>query len=75
MKRVFVIAIIFFAGLSFFSCELEDDCAMCKEVTTDADGNVVEEKDAVEYCGTALDEIEAQEPVTIGGLTTQWECE
>jgi hypothetical protein len=73
MKRLFIIVAVVFVGFAFYGCE--EDCAMCHEVTTDADGNVIEEKDAVEYCGTELDEIEAEEPVTIGGLTTQWECE
>lgn len=73
MKKGLIIVALIFAGFAFNSCE--EDCAMCREVTYDADNNIVSEGTSKEYCGTELDEIESEEPVTIGGLTTKWECE
>ena len=73
MKKVFIAVAFVLAGFAFNSCE--EDCAMCREVTYDADNNIVSEGTPKEFCDTKMDEIESQEPVTIGGLTTKWECE
>ena len=76
MKRLIIIlSVVFIGAIVMSSCE-EDDCKMCREVTYNSDGTVFEDNNTPEeYCETELDEIEDQEPVTIGDLTTRWVCE
>lgn len=54
------------------SCDLEI-CKVCTQVVTQ-NGNVIEEKNEATYCGAELITIEATPPVTVGNLTTTWEC-
>ncbi len=66
------------ALLFIYACELDEECKHCKTVTYEKDnGNwvVVEESAAEEYCGDALEDIEAEDPVIVGDTKTQWECE
>ncbi len=73
MKKIVMYATGFLLlSLATTSCELER-CKICKQVVYD-NGNVIEERNEAEYCGTELLQIEATPPVTIGNLTTRWEC-
>lgn len=71
MVRLIILA--FFAAFLFSACQ--QDCKDCKSVTTDANGNVIQEGQAKEYCDTDLEAKENEPPVTIGDQTTKWVCE
>ncbi len=69
--------ILIMSIMFIYSCELDSECKYCKTVTYEKDnGNwvVVEESAEEEYCGEALDEIEAEDPVIVGNNKTEWEC-
>ncbi len=55
------------------SCELQNDCMMCKKVTYE-NGVKVSETTPVEYCDDELDKILDEKDVTIGNRTVRWEC-
>ncbi|NOZ45359.1 MAG: hypothetical protein GXO79_01105 [Chlorobi bacterium] len=61
---------LFFTGLIISSCT---DCKECRYVVKSND-TVIEEGEWVEYCGEELDNVENEEPVTVGGQTSEYEC-
>jgi len=75
MKRRYIIV----AGLVFLllalvpACDLLEECGTCELVTIDADGNKTYGTPLL-YCGDQLEEKLNSEPVTVGGITTYWEC-
>lgn len=73
LSIVLVISITFVTGLFFHSCE-EEDCANCKQIKTDTDGTETTLK-TVTACDEELADLESEDPVTIGGTTTEWVCE
>ena len=62
-------------AFGLFSCALDEDCKNCRAVTTDANGDIISETSAAEYCGDALELKENEESVTVGDETTKWVCE
>lgn len=62
-------------AFGLFSCEPDEECKNCRAVTTDANGNIISETSAAEYCGEALETKENAEPVIVGDETTKWVCE
>ena len=75
MKKIIqrILIILFFAAL-IPSCELLEDCKSCTVVTND-NGSISYAPTSLTYCGDKLTEIEAEDPVNIGGgKTTYWEC-
>ena len=68
-RRIFL---VLFVVALVPSCELLD-CKDCSYVTYE-DGVYVSETPSIPYCGTALADKEAEDPVTIGNRTTQVEC-
>lgn len=73
MKYLFLLLFASFALISMSSCT--KDCKECKSVTTDAQGNVIQEGSSSQYCDEALDNKENEQPVTVGDQTTKWVCE
>ena len=75
MKKKYIYAFSMIAlGLTLFSCEVST-CKECEVVTYDANtGDEISRQSAVEYCGDALNDIEGQDPVVIGGKRTVYEC-
>ncbi|MBI5540834.1 MAG: hypothetical protein HY951_12295 [Bacteroidia bacterium] len=75
MKKIALLTLALFLGTFVFtSCQ--KDCKSCKTVTTNnSDGSQVQAGSDAEYCDTALDEKESQEPVNDGSTTTKWVCE
>lgn len=71
MKNLFIF--LFFSIFVFYSCQ--EDCKDCKSVTTDNNGNVIQEGTPKEYCDQDLEQKENDPPVTIGDQTTKWVCE
>jgi len=54
-------------------CDLLDECGTCELVTIDADGNTTYGT-PLPFCGEQLAEKRDKPPVTVGGITTYWEC-
>lgn len=72
MKRVLLYAAGFvFIAISFTSCE--KSCKICQQNTYNSSGLVTAGTET-EYCDAALLRIEATPDVTVGSLTTKWEC-
>jgi hypothetical protein len=75
MKRKLLFAAGFlFVAWAATSCEALSDCKFCKTVATDSSDGSVNEGSETEYCGAALIAIEAKSPVTVGHVTTTWQC-
>ena len=55
------------------SCELLEECGTCVLVTVDSDGNETLGT-PLPYCGDNLVEKQNSSPVTVGGITTYWDC-
>jgi hypothetical protein len=72
-KRIIHIgAVALFALGLLTSCDLIEECGTC-ELVTESNGSV--NKGIPLYqCGDALKEKEDQAPVTVGGVTTYWNC-
>ena len=72
-RNLFFAAIILFVIGMLPACELIEECGTCVLVTVDSDGNETETA-PVPYCGDALTEKKNSSPVTLGGITTFWDC-
>jgi len=72
-RTIFIGAVTFFALGFLTSCDLIEECATCELVTEHADGTITKGTPRPE-CGEDLKEKEDQSPVTVGGVTTWWEC-
>ncbi|MCK4748798.1 MAG: hypothetical protein KAT15_17210 [Bacteroidales bacterium] len=55
------------------ACELLEECGTCVLVTVDSDGNETLGT-PLPYCGDNLVEKQNSSPVTVGGITTYWDC-
>jgi len=65
-------AVTLFALGLLTSCDLIEECGTCEMVT---EANGIETRGApIPYCGDELKEKEDQGAVTVGGVTTWWEC-
>ena len=67
-----VVMVVFALGL-LPACEILEDCGSCTLITEDADGNVTEGT-PLPFCGDAYKEKQDEPPVTVGGITTYWDC-
>lgn len=61
-----------FTGL-LSSCEFLEECGTCELVTVNADGTETLGT-PLPFCGDALIEKQNSQPVTVGGITTYWQC-
>jgi hypothetical protein len=74
MKKILIItAVIALAGLLIVSCSKDKTCKTCK-LNTYVNSSMTQEGEAVEYCGSELDKIELEPPVTVGNTTTKYVC-
>lgn len=55
------------------ACNLIEECGTCELVTEQADGTT-SYGTPLPFCGDDLKEKEDASPVTIGGVTTYWNC-
>ena len=75
MKKILTIGVLFIlSGMLLGSCVKDDSCKTCKQ-NKYTNGTLTSEGTAVEYCGSELTDIESEEPVTINGVTTQYDCQ
>jgi hypothetical protein len=73
-KRKLLISAVFVCVVGFIpACDFLEECGRCKLVTENADGTVTEGAE-LPYCGDALAEKQNSSPVTVGGVTTYWDC-
>ena len=74
MKRIARLLLSFFIlAWVINSCNLLEDCETCSLVTTE-NGVETSRTPGVIYCGDELKEKKNQDPVTIGNVTTYWDC-
>ncbi len=75
MKRKIKYAAAFlFLVWAATACEALEKCKFCREVMTDSTTGDVTYGNETEYCGADLLAKEAAPPITVGPLTTTWEC-
>ena len=73
-KRDRLIAALLLTAMGLFpACDIFEECSTCKLITEAADGSKTETT-PLPFCGEDLREKEDQLPVTVGGVTTYWEC-
>jgi hypothetical protein len=74
MKKILRRLVIFFLFVVLMpSCDKVKDCKICK-VETDNNGTITYGT-GIPTCGDALAKREAEDPKTIGNITTRWVCE
>ena len=73
-KKLLFGAAFLFVAWAATSCETLSDCKFCKFKTYDSSTGDTTYGFETEYCGAALIAIEAQKPVTVGTVTTSYEC-
>jgi hypothetical protein len=75
MKRKIILFISFILfTLAFHSCEGLGTCKVCRQVTYDLSGGIINEGAETEYCDAALVAIEAKNDVIVGNTRLSWEC-
>jgi hypothetical protein len=72
--RIFLISSVVVGLMSLLpACELLEECGTCELVTIQADGST-SRGTPLPFCGDALAEKKNSSPVTVGGVTTYWDC-
>lgn len=73
-KRKILIGVVILFTLGFLhACDLIEECGTCELITEHADGSTTSGT-PLPFCGDDLKDKEDQAPVTVGGVTTYWEC-
>jgi hypothetical protein len=73
-KRIMVMAGLVLSLLALApACDLLEECGTCELVTIDADGNTSYGTPML-YCGDDLKDKQNSSPITVGGVTTYWDC-
>ena len=74
MKKLLTILFaVAFIGTMTMSCQ--EDCKNCKTKETNNTTGVVTEGSSSEYCDEQLEQVENEEPATVGDITSTWVCE
>ena len=73
VKSPIVAGIFFILFLLIPACDFLEECGTCEFITVDADGNR-SSGTPMFFCGDDLQERQNSSPVTVGGVTTYWEC-
>jgi hypothetical protein len=78
MKRKIAASILFLLiAAGFTACEALNDCEICKIITRNSAGDIIESGMETEYCGAALLAFKASNPSITDPLTgnvTSLEC-
>lgn len=72
-KNLFIGGLFILAFALLPACDLIEECGTCVLITEE-NGQVIEEGTPLPYCGDALKEKQNSSPVTVGGITTYWDC-
>ena len=74
-KKNIVFAFVFTLAMVLLpACDLLDECASCTLITDYGNGNI-DEGTPVPFCGEELKAKRNEPPVTVGGVTTYWDCD
>ena len=73
-RKLLVGAVILFALGFMPACDLIEECGTCELLTEQADGTIKPDS-PLPFCGDDLKDRENSSPVTVGGVTTWWECD
>jgi len=77
--RKLILIVVLFLGFGFLltSCtdDAADSCKYCYTVTTDADGNKIDEGTPEEYCGSDLDDVDGTSDTDADGNTVEYKCD
>jgi len=75
MKRNTLISffVLMLIALLVNACGTLDDCKSCSKVTYN-EGGEIGRTPGVPYCDDELAEKESTAPVTVLGVTTEWQC-
>jgi hypothetical protein len=72
-RKLLVGAMIVFALGFLHACDLIEECGTCELITEYADGTR-DTGTPLPFCGDDLKDRENSSPVTVGGVTTYWNC-
>jgi hypothetical protein len=73
-KNILLVSVFALTIAMLPACDLIEECGTCRLITEDASGNIIDEGTPLPYCGDDLKEKENASPVTVGGVTTYWDC-
>jgi len=73
-RNNWIAAVLLVALGAIPSCNLIEECGTCELVTEYTDGTPTSYGTPLPFCGDDLKEKEDASPVTIGGVTTYWNC-
>jgi hypothetical protein len=71
-KNIITASLVLMLAALLPACDLIEECGTCKLITIDASGTT--EGTPLPFCGDQLKEKQNSSPVTVGGVTTYWEC-
>lgn len=66
------VGLIILTAFTLTACEFLEDCGQCETVTYD--GTETTYGTPLLFCGDAYQERLNSTPITIGGVTTSWNC-
>ncbi len=72
-SNLLIAAVVVLAMGLLPACDFIEECGTCELVTEDADGEKTFGT-PLPFCGDNLTDKENESPVTIGGITTYWNC-
>ena len=72
-KKIFFACLFTLAIALLPACDLLEECGTCKLITEDATGGVTEGA-PLPVCGDDLKDKKNAPPVSVGGVTTYWDC-
>ena len=72
-RNLLSVALFVFALGLLPACDILEECGTCKLITEDGNGGITEGT-PLPLCGEQLQERKDQLPVTVGNVTTYWEC-
>lgn len=75
MKRKVLLGVVFiFAAWAASSCDSLGKCQTCKYVSYENGQVITPNASESQYCGTDLIARQAKDDVTVGSVTTKFEC-
>lgn len=75
MRRKIISGISFILiAITFNACESLGTCKVCRQVTYEIGGGVIDPGTDTEYCDAALIAIQAKKDVIVGNTRLTWEC-
>jgi len=73
-RNIWIAAVVVMAMGILPACDIIEECGTCELVTEYSDATPTEYGTPLPFCGDDLKDKEDASPVTIGGVTTYWNC-